>query len=367
MKDTVKFLVVDDTPQNLVAMEALLRREGLELLLASSGPEALELLLQHDIALALLDVQMPGMDGFELAELMRGTERTRHIPIIFVTAGVRDPLRTFKGYEAGAVDFLYKPLDPHILASKAGVFFELARQRTQLAKVLRLNEMFIGILGHDLRNPLATLTAGAQLFEMLHADEATRKVTGKMLAAGRRMTEMIEQLLDLTRVRLGGGIGLVHVRDEVDIASLVERVVEELRVAHPACRFELSSRPSCTAIGDSARLLQMFSNLVANAVQHGGSGAPIRIEVDRGEADVVVRIHNLGSIDPDLLPNLFDPFRRRSEGVRGLGLGTYIAREVARGHDGDIEVASGPEIGTTFTVRLPRRWAGRSLRPALSG
>lgn len=367
MKDAVKFLVVDDTPQNLVAMEALLRREGLELLLASSGPEALELLLQHDFALALLDVQMPDMDGFELAELMRGTERTRHVPIIFVTAGVRDPLRTFKGYEAGAVDFLYKPLDPHILVSKAGVFFDLARQRTELANVLRLNEMFIGILGHDLRNPLATLTAGAQLLEMQHADEATRRVTGKMLAAGSRMTEMIEQLLDLTRARLGDGIGLVNAREEVDIANLVARVVEELHVAHPACQFEVSSRTSCTAIGDSARLLQLFSNLIANAVQHGASGAPIRIEADRGETDVIVRIHNLGSIDPELLPGIFDPFRRRSEGVRGLGLGTYIAREVARGHGGDIEVASGPEIGTTFTVRLPYRSAGRSLRPASSG
>ena len=367
MTDTVKFLVVDDTPENLVAMEALLRRNGLELLIASSGPEALELLLQHEVALALLDVQMPGMDGFELAELMRGTERTKHVPIIFVTAGTRDPYRTFKGYEAGAVDFLYKPIDPHILASKASVFFDLACQRTQLANVLRLNEMFIAILGHDLRNPLATLTAGAQLHELQHTDDATRRVTGKMLAAGGRMTEMIEQLLDLTRSRLGDGVGLVNAREEVDIASLVDRTVEELRVAHPARRFEVSSRRSCTAIGDSARLLQLFSNLIANAVQHGDPATPIRIEVDSGETEVVVRIHNLGTIDPSLVPGIFDPFRRRSEGVRGLGLGTYIAREVARGHGGDVEVASGPEIGTTFTVRLPRRWAGRALRPAASG
>jgi two-component system sensor histidine kinase/response regulator len=365
MTDTVKFLVVDDTPENLVAMEALLRREGLELLIASSGPEALELLLQHEVALALLDVQMPGMDGFELAELMRGTERTRHVPIIFVTAGARDPSRTFKGYEAGAVDFLYKPIDPHILASKASVFFDLACQRTRLASVLRLNEMFIAILGHDLRNPLATLTSGAQLLEMRHADDATRKITGKMLAAGGRMTEMIEQLLDLTRSRLGDG--LVNAREEVDIASVVERTIEELRVAHPARRFEVTARPACTAIGDSARLLQLFSNLIANAVQHGDPAAPIRIAVESGEAEVVVRIHNLGIIDPALVPGIFDPFRRRSESVRGLGLGTYIAREVARGHGGDVEVISGPEVGTTFTVRLPRRWAGRSLRPAAAG
>lgn len=367
MKDTVKFLVVDDTPENLVAMEALLRRDGLELLMASSGPEALELLLQHEISLALLDVQMPGMDGFELAELMRGTERTKHVPIIFVTAGARDPLRTFKGYEAGAVDFLYKPIDPHVLSSKAGVFFDLARQRTQLANILRLNEMFIAILGHDLRNPLTTMTAGAELLATRHPDEA--KITSRMLSASSRMTEMIEQLLDLTRVRLGGGVGLVNAREEVDIAALVDRAVEELRVANPSRRFEVASRSQCTAIGDSARLLQLFSNLIANAVQHGDPAAPIRIEVDSGDSDVVVRIHNLGVIDPALVPSIFDPFRRRSEGTHGLGLGTYIAREVARGHGGEVEVASGPEIGTTFTVRLPRRpvWPIRAVRPAVSG
>src|SRR5262245_10673540 len=118
MTDAIKFLIVDDAPENLVAMEGLLRRDSLELLLARSGSEALELLLKHDVALALLDVQMPVMDGFELAELMRGTARTRNVPIIFITAGARDPQRVFQGYEAGAVDFMFKPIDPHVLRSK---------------------------------------------------------------------------------------------------------------------------------------------------------------------------------------------------------------------------------------------------------
>jgi len=132
--DTVKFLLVDDLEENLLALEALLRRDGLELLEARSGPQALELLLVHDIALAIVDVQMPGMDGFELAELMRGTERTRRVPIIFVTAGVVDMQRSFRGYEAGAVDFLFKPIEPRILQSKAEVFFELYRQRQEVAR-----------------------------------------------------------------------------------------------------------------------------------------------------------------------------------------------------------------------------------------
>src|ERR1700742_4125592 len=129
----VCFLLVDDLEDNLLSLEALLRRENLVLLKARSGDQALELLLQNDVALALIDVQMPGLDGFELAELMRGNERTRRVPIIFVTAGSSDSRRRFRGYEAGAVDFIQKPIESDILRSKADVFIDLHRQRQQIS------------------------------------------------------------------------------------------------------------------------------------------------------------------------------------------------------------------------------------------
>ena len=148
----VKCLIVDDLDENLLALAALLRDDEVEVLQARSGAQALELLLLHDVALALIDVQMPEMDGFELAELMRGSERTRRVPIIFVTAGARDPQRIFRGYESGAVDFLFKPIETHILKSKAAVFFRLHRQAGQLARqlderteTLKLHEIFTGI------------------------------------------------------------------------------------------------------------------------------------------------------------------------------------------------------------------------------
>jgi len=131
----VKFLLVDDLDSNLVALEALLRRDGLELLVAHSGPAALEILLEHEVDLALLDVNMPGMDGFQLAEFMRGTDRTRSIPIIFITAGSSHVQPNFRGYELGAVDFLFKPIDSHVLLSKGGVFFQLAQQRQELRRL----------------------------------------------------------------------------------------------------------------------------------------------------------------------------------------------------------------------------------------
>lgn len=168
----VSFLLVDDLEENLIALEALLRREGLQILKATSGDQALELLLQHEVALALVDVQMPGLDGFQLAELMRGNERTRHVPIIFVTAGGGGQ-RRFQGYEAGAVDFIQKPIEPDILRSKADVFFELYRQRQQLAaqrdelaiqadalrEAARQKDILLREINHRIKN-LFSLTSG---------------------------------------------------------------------------------------------------------------------------------------------------------------------------------------------------------------
>jgi PAS domain S-box-containing protein len=127
-------LIVDDVEENLFALVALLRRDDVDLLTARSGREALELLLDRSIALAIIDVHMPEMDGFDLAALMRGVEKTKHVPIIFVTAASRDERRVFAGYEAGAVDFLFKPVDSHVLTSKVDVFVTLEKQRQELRK-----------------------------------------------------------------------------------------------------------------------------------------------------------------------------------------------------------------------------------------
>ena len=130
-------LLVDDRPENLVALEGILESPDLNIVKASSGNEALGLVLDHDFALVLLDVQMPDMDGFEAAEVMRSREKTRHIPIIFVTAISKDQKHIFKGYETGAVDYLFKPLDPFILKSKVNVFLELNKQKESLEKTSR--------------------------------------------------------------------------------------------------------------------------------------------------------------------------------------------------------------------------------------
>ena len=365
MQPKVKCLLVDDLEENLLALSALLRRDDVELLTARSGAEALELLLEHEVALALLDVQMPDMDGFQLAEFMRGTERTRHVPIIFVTAGARDQHRLFKGYDSGAVDFLYKPIEAHILRNKADVFFQLHLQKQQLAQelrerteTLRLNEMFTAVLGHDLRNPLSAVLAATYLLRR-SADPLALKTAAQIEASSLRMQRMIEDLLDLARARLGSGIA-IH-PDHADLGTVVARVAQEHQAAWPDRPILVSPRGDLTGRWDPDRLAQVVSNLVGNAVQHGDAGSPVEVMLDGSDpAQVGLTVVNAGRIPPQILPSLFDPFRsgrHRNGRSGGLGLGLYIVQQIVQAHGGRITVQSGEGGLTEFRVVMPRQAA----------
>jgi signal transduction histidine kinase len=236
------------------------------------------------------------------------------------------------------------------------VFLELAGQRRQVTEALRLNEMFVAILGHDLRNPLGALVAGTELLACQLTDDKQQRTLQRMSAAGRRMTVMIEQLLDLTRARLGGGIGFVRVRNRIDVRELVQRSIDELRASHPGRDINFESASDCTTSGDPERLLQLFSNLVANALTHA-PGAVIAVSVVGGARDIVIDVRNPGVIPPDRVPTLFEPFQGKPDDARrsgGLGLGLFISQQIATAHGGGITVASDPAAGTVVTVRLPR-------------
>lgn len=366
MTADVKCLLVDDVEENLLVLSALLRRDDVEILQARSGAEALELLLVHEVALALLDVQMPEMDGFELAELMRGSDRTRNVPIIFVTAGVRDYYRVFKGYETGAVDFLYKPIDPHILRSKADVFFQLYRQKRQLAdqleeltETLRLNELFTAVLGHDLRTPLSAILNSANLLERVSKDPVVRQSATRMAGSGRRMSRMIDDMLDLTRARLGGGIPLRP--QKCDLGQIMQRVLQEHAGALAEGRFDIAQEGDLAGFWDPDRLAQVIANLVGNALEHGDSGEGIRLALQGLHTELVTfSVTNRGEIPPQVLPQLFDPFRgaqRRLGRNEGLGLGLYIVQQIVLAHSGRVDVQN-DEQRTSFVVQLPRRATG---------
>jgi signal transduction histidine kinase len=359
----INILVVDDVPQNLIAIEALLARPGIALLKAASGAEALELLLVHEVALALVDVQMPNMDGFELAELIRGSERTRNIPLIFLTAASREPSYSFRGYEAGAVDFLYKPIDPKALTSKVNVFVELYQQKKQLSqqldelrRALHMNEMFMAVLGHDLRTPLSVVMNGAMLLPMMTDHPKVAVTAQRIQSSARRMTSMVDQLLDLARIRAGE---MQLKTAPQDIGQLCRSIADEFTVPERPSRVQVQYSGDPVAPVDSGIFAQALSNLLGNALQHGDAEAPVSVQIDGRAPDRLrVAISNRGVIAAERLAHIFEPFQHR-DGTRksgqGLGLGLYTASTFVRAHGGDLAVASDAAGGTTvLTVTLPR-------------
>jgi two-component system, sensor histidine kinase and response regulator len=357
-RELANVLIVDDVPQNLVAMEALLARDDIRILKAASGPEALELLLVHDVALALLDVQMPDMDGFMLAELMRGSQRTRDVPIIFLTASPNDPARSFKGYETGAVDFLHKPIDPRIILGKVDVFVQLYQQRQQLKaqnarleRALQLNEAMIAVLTHDLRTPLSAITLCADRIMVEVGDGPLARTAHHVETSARRMARMIDQLLDFSRIR--SGVVRLELANH-DLGALAETVAEETRQANPTRAIEVSTRGDTLGYFDSTRMAQVLSNLLGNAVQYALGSTPIVLNVDGSDtATVQLSVRNAGVLPANLVQRIFEPFKGSFHQSRGLGLGLYIVDQFVRAHGGSV-VAQNVEEGVEFKVTVPR-------------
>jgi signal transduction histidine kinase len=213
-------------------------------------------------------------------------------------------------------------------------------------------------LSHDLRSPLSAILIGAQLLERKLSGEEHHQLLRRILSSGERMAEMVEQLLDLTRARLKGGLDLVRETKPLDVGSLVQRTLEELRSLYPRQAITIEIEGDCTTSGDPNRLLQVFSNLLSNALNHGSS--PVSVSVQGAEREVTVKIQNGGVIPSNLLPRLFDPFYKKpSKRSRGLGLGLFISQQIVLAHGGSVEIESNEELGVVSTVRLPRHPAAQ--------
>lgn len=368
-----KLLLVDDLEENLVALEALLRREGLTFLKARSGDEALELLLSHDVALALLDVQMPGMDGFQLAEYMRGNTRTHHVPIIFVTAGSSDQQRRFRGYEAGAVDFIQKPIEADVLRSKTEVFVDLHQQRRQIlaqrdeleahaaalkAADRRKNE-FLAVLGHELRNPVMALSAGLQLVEREADPTKAGLIRKRMATQVFHLSRLIEDLLDVSRIDQGK----IALRlERVSLQSVLESAIETSRPKIDAGCHDLSidiPEEPVWVTADFTRLSQVVSNLLTNAAKYTPSQGRIelRAHTDADVVDIAVSDNGVG-ISAEMQTRIFELYTQLpgpdARSTEGLGIGLSLVKQLVELHGGSVRVESAAGGGSCFTVRLPR-------------
>ncbi|MDQ1922146.1 hybrid sensor histidine kinase/response regulator [Massilia pseudoviolaceinigra] len=379
----IKLLIVDDLPENLLALSKIIEQEDRIVYQANSGEAALSLLLEHDFALAILDVMMPGMDGIELAELMRGTERTRNVPIVFVSAAGRELNYAFKGYETGAVDFLYKPLDIAAVKSKVNVFVALCQQRNEvkrqvaeleesrrelratqveLERSLKMRDDFMSMVAHELRTPLNTLFLETQLRGMqldkgnmaVFNEENMRKMVARDGRQIQSMIRLINDMVDVSRIRSGK----LSIRPaETELSALLARIVSDLaqRTEAAGGTIELHAPEPVAGVWDEFRVEQIIINLLTNALRYGGS-KPVKISLEArgGYASIVVRDQGVGIAPEDQL-RIFAPFERAgTKDVReGLGLGLYIARQLAESHDGTLEVESAPNQGAAFRLTLP--------------
>jgi signal transduction histidine kinase len=216
--------------------------------------------------------------------------------------------------------------------------------------------MFTALLAHDLRSPLSAILASAHLLQRRSSEPAALEAAARIVTSGNRMARMIEDMLDLARARLGGGI-LVK-REATDLKALVERVLREHQTAAPDQPIEAAFEGTFTGHWDSERVAQVASNLIGNAFKHGSPAAPVEVRLDGTRGDsVVLVVKNAGTIPPDILPHLFDPFRggqRQPGRGEGLGLGLYIVSQIVQAHNGAVDVQTGDGDETAFYVRLPR-------------
>lgn len=369
----INVLLVDDLEENLLALEALLQRDGLVCLKARSGEEALELLLEHEVALALLDVQMPGMDGFELAEFMRGSERARHIPIIFVTAGAANSQRRFRGYEAGAVDFIQKPIEAHMLRSKANVFFDLYEQRRQieaqrdeleaataaLRRADRHKDSFLAVLAHELRNPVAALSGGLHLLNKDIPPERAKDIRSRMDRMLDHLTHLVDDLLDVSRVSQGK-IVLKKMRVELGeaLSSAIDASQHNIEAGGHAFATNLPTEPVWLD-ADHTRLAQVVSNLLNNAAKYTPAGGQITLTAaaENGWATITVADTGVG-VAAEMQTKIFEIFAQVEDHLGkaqgGLGIGLALVKQLVDLHGGTIRVESaGENQGSKFTVRLP--------------
>jgi PAS domain S-box-containing protein len=234
---------------------------------------------------------------------------------------------------------------------------ELRGQNEELSRAVRFSEMFVGILGHDLRNPLSAITTAASLLVRRAESEKVAKPSQRILSSAGRMARMIDQLLDFTRIRLGKGLPLA--RSSMDLGAVCRLAIDELDSASAAQRVRLEATGDLVGGWDGDRLAQLVSNLLGNALAHGARDFPVTLRVDgTDERTVLVEVRNAGVVPAALLEVMFEPFRSthdtKQQGSSGLGLGLYISQQIAVAHGGSIEVASCEPEGTCFTVRLPR-------------
>ncbi|HEX5439522.1 MAG TPA: hybrid sensor histidine kinase/response regulator, partial [Ktedonobacterales bacterium] len=390
--DQVNILMVDDQLAKLLSYEAILADVGANLIKATSAREALEHLLKIEIAIVLMDVSMPEMDGFELAEMIRQHPRYQKTAIIFVSAVHLTELDRLKGYEVGAIDYIPVPVIPEILRAKVTVLADLYRKTRQLEELnhelerrveertaaleaamagereariaaeaaTQARDEFLSVAAHELKTPLTGLRATAQIIarKIKKSDVEVPSWLSNGLRAvdeqSGRLARLIGQLLDVTRLDQSK---LTPERPATDISALAEQLVTLFTARTTRHQIALTSEREVIADVDPESIEQVVSNLLDNALKYSPEGGHICVEVgriDEGHIFIAVRDHGIG-ISPERRGSIFERFYQAhaDDHRSGLGLGLYISQQIIAQHDGEIVAEFPPDDGTRFVVRLP--------------
>jgi len=383
--DRVNILLVDDQPANLVALEAMLQGLGQNLIKAASGREALKWLLTHEFAVVLLDVKMPDMDGFETATLIRQRDKSRHTPIIFLTAADKSQTQAVRGYAVGAVDYLVKPVVPEFVRSKVAVFVELAKKtellrrqaqllqeseqeardlaeaRAELVRDLehknRELESFSYAVSHDLRAPLRRIESfsrAVQESQTERLDDAGRRYLDRVREASRQMSQLIDDVLYLARVTRA------EMREqELDLSGLVTLLLDRMLEAEPGRQVEVKVRPGVTVAAVGRLLRIAVENQLENAWKFTSKTPAARIEFGMtnmaGEPTYFVRDNGAG-FDMTYADRLFGPFQRLhpSSEFPGTGIGLATVQRIIHRHGGRVWAEGMPGQGATFHFTIGR-------------
>jgi signal transduction histidine kinase len=365
-----KILIVDDKPENLVALEVVLKGLDIQLYKAMSGNDALRETLYHDFALALLDIQMPEMDGYELASILREEEKTAHLPFIFISAVYTDHLNIFKGYENGAFSFITKPFQPEILINKVKFFIEKYQQEVALSQLnedlrkknieleLINNELesFTYSVSHDLKAPLRAMNSYAAMLKEDYEkilDEEGRRLLGNIRKNSDKMARLIDCLLNLSRL---GKKEIVTTT--IDMNSLVSTVLEEMLTIGQSKKVQLNIHDLPTVKGDQELLKRVFENLLSNAVKYSGKKdmpvIEVGAEVNDQEHIIYVKDNGVG-FDAAYKDKLFGIFQRlhKPEDFEGTGIGLAIVQRVIMRSGGRVWAEGELNNGATFYFSLP--------------
>jgi signal transduction histidine kinase len=389
-----KILVVNDDAASLLALTSLLDQwadeTNYEVMAARSGQEALRQVLLHDFAVILLDVNMPGMDGFETAEAIHQRVRSADIPIIFVTAFLADEIDRLKAYQRGAADFLFTPVIPQILHAKVSVFVALAMKNEELKRQThklsqRTTELtatnkrltremeerqaaersnhakdeFLAMLGHELRNPLSAISSAASLIGLAGAGPDTvGRAKVIIQRQSQHLSRIVDDLLDLSRAMSGK---ILLARQPLEVSALVNACLDTFKATGRTGSYTINVDLAPGWVdGDPTRLEQIATNLIDNALKYTPAGGVIDIAVTHDDDQVVLTVRDTGvGIAADLLPHVFDVFVQgsitidRSQG--GLGIGLALVRRLVELHGGSVSAESeGTGQGSVFEIRLPR-------------